>query len=260
MMKKILVTGATGGLGFATAEHLLALGHVVLLHGRSEQSLVTAAQALSQYREQLEIYAADLSDLAQVNNFIEKIKEKHTQLDAIINNAGVLKTNTPISSSGVDSRFVVNTITPYLITRKLLPLLDGGRVINLSSAAQSPVDIRGLLGALQYSDAMTAYAQSKLAITAWTLYMAEEINQTQFIPVNPGSLLATSMVKSGFGIEGKDIRKSVKLLADLAVSKDFEGESGRYFDNDIGTFVAPHPDAQNTIFQAELIKNLARFH
>ena len=91
-------------------------------------------------------------------------------------------------------------------------------------------------------------------------YMAEEIKQTQFIPVNPGSLLATSMVKSGFGIEGKVIQKSVKLLADLAVSKDYEGESGRYFDNDIGTFGAPHPDAQNTIFQAELIKNLARFH
>ena len=63
---------------------------------------------------------------------------------------------------------------------------------------------------------MEAYAQSKLAITAWSRYLANELtNGPSVISVNPGSLLATKMVKEGFGIEGKDLNIGADILVRL---------------------------------------------
>lgn len=90
----------------------------------------------------------------------------------LINNAGVFGTADPTTPDGLDIRFTVNTIAPHLLTKWLLPLIESsGRVINLSSAAQAPVDPDALLGRIKLSDGM-AYAQSKLAITMRSHHMA----------------------------------------------------------------------------------------
>ena len=64
-----------------------------------------------------------------------------------------------------------------------------------------------------------------------------------FFAVNPESLLATKMVKEGFGMSGKDIRIGADILVRAALSDEFAGASGQYFDNDKGRFAPPHPDA-----------------
>ena len=65
------------------------------------------------------------------------------------------------------------------------------------------------------------------------------------IAVNPGSLLASKMVKEGFGVEGKDINIGADILIRTALSDEFAGATGLYFDNDIGKLGPPHPDAVN---------------
>ena len=133
----------------------------------------------------------------------------------LINNAGIFKTPEPITQDGLDVRFAVNTIAPYLLTQKLLPLLGAsGRVINLSSAAQSPVDPEALAGRVRLSDDLTTYAQSKLALTMWSRSMALSLKDEGpvIIAVNPGSLLGTKMVKEGFGMAGNDIRIGADIL------------------------------------------------
>lgn len=246
MTKTILITGATDGIGLATTKMLLDQGHRVLMHGRNPQKLAKVVASLKEYEKNIEQYIADLSDLKEVIKLAKSVSEKHTALDVLINNAGILKTEQTRTPDGLDIRFAVNTLAPYLLTQKLLPLLgSNGRVINLSSAAQAPVDLAGLAGKKTYASAMAAYAQSKLAITMWSSAMAAQAgNQdTVFIAVNPGSLLASKMVTEVFGVAGSDINIGADILIRAALSEEFANMSGQYYDNDAKRFSDPHADA-----------------
>jgi NAD(P)-dependent dehydrogenase (short-subunit alcohol dehydrogenase family) len=186
--------------------------------------------------------------MTDVEALATAVTEKHSKLDVLINNAGIFKTSEPITKGGLDVRFVVNTIAPYLLTQRLLPLMaSSARVINLSSAAQAPVDLEALAGRVRLDDDFAAYAQSKLALTMWSCSMALSLKDKGplIIAVNPGSLLATKMVKEGFGTAGKDIGIGADILTRAALTDEFATASGQYFDNDSGRFASPHADALN---------------
>jgi NAD(P)-dependent dehydrogenase (short-subunit alcohol dehydrogenase family) len=245
MPKTILITGATDGIGLETAKMLVKKNHHILLHGRNPEKLQRVETELAALGT-VESYVADLSDMKATRSLAEAIAEKHQSLDVLINNAGVLRTPNPATNDGLDMRFAVNAIAPYLLTKELLPLLGhNGRVINLSSAAQASVDLGALAGRSGDMDEMDAYSQSKLAITMWSRSLAQSLgdNGAVIIAVNPGSLLGSKMVKEGFGIVGKDIGIGAEILARLALRDEFSDTSGQYFDNDKGEFADPHPDA-----------------
>ena len=249
MPKTILITGATDGIGLETAKTLVSSGHNVLLHGRSPAKLENVARALPAIADggQVDRYVADLSRMTDVEEFAKAVAEKHTRLDVLINNAGVFNTPHPVTQEGLDVRFAVNTVAPYLLTQRLLPLLEtSGRVINLSSAAQAPVNPEALGGRVRLSDGM-AYAQSKLAITMWSCHMALSLKDKgpAIIAVNPRSMLGSKMVKQAYGVAGGDLGIGAKILVRAALSDEFAAASGQYFDNDIGQFASPHPDARN---------------
>ncbi|MEM6690225.1 MAG: SDR family NAD(P)-dependent oxidoreductase [Planctomycetota bacterium] len=245
--KTILITGATDGIGFETARMLASLGHHVLLHGRSPEKLRSVHEALKCIFEtgSFETYIADLSELAEVDELAERVKDSHSGIDVLVNNAGVFVTLQPITDDGLDVRFVVNTIAPYRLSKKLLSSISlDGRIINLSSAAQSRVNMNALIGQVHLPDG-EAYAQSKLAITMWTTELAKELGSSgpTVIAVNPGSFLGSKMVKEAYGRNGKDLSIGARILVAAALSDDFASASGRYFDNDTGQFASPHPDA-----------------
>ncbi|MBQ0834700.1 SDR family NAD(P)-dependent oxidoreductase [Marinobacter sp.] len=250
MTKKILITGATDGIGLETAKRLHSQGHTLLLHGRSPEKLAAVERQLTDGDGAglIDTYVADLSRLAEVRKLAETISQAHDQLDVIINNAGVLKAPDTVTRDGLDVRFAVNTVAPYMLTQSLLPMLaPAARVVNLSSAAQSPVELDALRGKTRFMDDMAAYAQSKLALTMWTKAMANAYTSGDrvFVAVNPGSLLGSKMVKEGFGIAGKSLSIGADVLARAALSDEFANASGRYFDNDQGHFGSPHADALN---------------
>lgn len=259
--KTILITGSTDGIGFEAARKLVGLGHRVLLHGRNEQKLAKAAQALSEELGQgpMETYLADLSSMSEVEALAREVASKHDQLDVLINNAGVLKTREATTPDGLDVRFVVNTIAPYLLTRRLLPLLgSAGRVINLSSAAQAPVSLAALAGQIPRLGDNAAYAQSKLALTMWSGNLARSLEKggPVIVSVNPGSLLATKMVNEAYGVAGADIGIGANILVRAALDDEFAAATGRYFDNDSGDFALPHPYALNGQKSADLVRVL----
>jgi NAD(P)-dependent dehydrogenase (short-subunit alcohol dehydrogenase family) len=158
-------------------------------------------------------------------------------------------------------RFVVNTLAPYLLTQKLMPVLaPHARVINLSSAAQAPVSLQALTGHTQLADHFSAYAQSKLALTMWSRQLAQSRGEKGpvIIAVNPGSMLGSKMVRDGFGVAGGDIKIGADILTRLALADEFAHASGLYFDNDARRLSDPHPDALDQQKSAAVVRELDR--
>lgn len=254
MSKKILITGSTDGIGLLTAKTLSSSGHTVLLHGRNKIKLDKAQKEVG---GESDSYIADLSRMEDVHALAASVSKQHSQLDVIINNAGILKAGETQTADGYDVRFMVNTFAPYALTRALLPsLATDARVVNLSSAAQAPVNLDALYGRKRLED-MEAYAQSKLAITIWSREMAKELtNGPVVVAVNPGSLLASKMVKEGFGVDGNDLQIGADILCDAATGESFSNSSGKYFDNDRGAFSQPHAAALDASHSAEVMQGI----
>ncbi len=263
MAKTVLVTGSTDGIGLTLANTLIEQGHRVLLHGRSQNKLEAAKQQLLQSHEgaDIETYLADLSVLSEVRALAAAVRSRHSKLDALINNAGVYVVPEVKSADGLDIRFVVNTISPYLLTQLLFPLLGArGRVVNVASAAQAPID-RVELARVSSEGDSTVYAKSKLAIIMWTRHMASQRSGDDplVVAVNPASMLASKMVKQAYGVAGASLQKGADILSAAATSDDFSKASGLYFDNDSGNFSEPHiaaTDAQKNAAMAQQIDEL----
>ncbi|WP_370302854.1 SDR family NAD(P)-dependent oxidoreductase [Pseudooceanicola sp.] len=240
-MKTILITGATQGLGRATAQALAEQGHALILHGRDAQKLAETADDLRRFGTQVQTELADLSDLSDAAVMAARLIALQQPIDVLINNAGVFKT-AQTRAGRFDVRFAVNTLASALMATRLIP--RDGRIIHLSSAAQASVDPQALDGTRSLQD-MEAYAQSKLAITLWNQAFADSHPDGPVsLAVNPGSLLATRMVREGFGTSGNNLNIGVDILTQAALSQDFATASGRYYDNDAGRFAPRFPDAQ----------------
>lgn len=252
-MKKILITGATDGIGLEAARRLVAGGHHLLIHGRDPDKL-ERVQAELAGGGPVESYRADLSRPAEVEAFARDVLQVHPALDVLINNAGVFAVAQPGTPDGLDVRFAVNTVAPYILTRRLLGALGAnGRVVNVSSAAQSPVDLTALKGGGRLPD-MAAYAQSKLALGMWSFALTgEHPDGPMIVLVNPGSMLGTKMVREAFGQAGRSIAIGAEILERAALDDEFKQASGRYYDNDAGRFGDPHPDTRDPILAREIV-------
>ncbi|OLF38435.1 SDR family NAD(P)-dependent oxidoreductase [Psychrobacter sp. Cmf 22.2] len=110
-----------------------------------------------------------------------------------------------------------------------------------------------------------AYAQSKLALTMWSMALVEQVaaHNINVIAVNPGSLLNTRMANEAYGQHWSSADKGAGILVALAVANEFANETDQYFDNDIkgeygderGEFGKPHSDALNKAAIAQLIQH-----
>lgn len=262
-MKHILITGSTDGIGQLLAHKLAGEGHHVYLHGRNADKLTAVIDNIKAETGNAAVsgFVADFSDLAAVKQMAEQVRESVPKLDVLINNAGIFNVANPLNAEGLDVRFVVNYLAPYVLTNALLPTLqqaENARIINLSSAAQASVSLTALQGKESLT-ANAAYAQSKLALTMWSFDLAKQLAEDNInvIAVNPGSLLNTKMVAEAYGQHWSPADKGVNILYDLALSADYENATGKYFDNDKGdpkgTFANAHADAYNEQKIAELL-------
>lgn len=257
MTKTLLITGATDGIGLETAKTLVSQGHRLLIHGRNEKKLSDTVAQLSEINPEsnVQAYTADLSDMTQVQNLCSSISDEHVKLDVIVNNAGVFNVPNTDTQYGLDVRFVVNLLAPYVITKQLISLLPSdGRVVNLSSAAQATVNLDALAGRVGL-DSNQAYAQSKLALTMWSFHLAQSLQDKgpSIIAVNPASFLGSKMVKEAYGVEGKDLQVGADILVRASTSSEFANANGRYYDNDNGQFLPPHADALNATKNQRLV-------
>lgn len=259
MNKTILITGSTDGIGKLTALKLAKEGNTVYIHGRSKSKVDKVITEIkdSSANENVKGFVADFSDLKAVKQLAVQIKNEVAQLDILINNAGIYKTKDTFSKEGLDYRMVVNYIAPYVLTKAILPIIkkaESPRIINLSSAAQSTVR-KAVLNGEATVNSSESYAQSKLALTMWSVYLSKQEPNITVIAVNPGSLLNTKMANEAYGQHWSPAEKGVEILYSLAVNAMHTSHSGHYFDNDKGSYNNAHPDAYDRTKTEQLLSD-----
>lgn len=261
-MKTILLTGATDGIGLETAKMLVEAGHSLLLHGRSKERLEATKKILLELNPsaQLTLVMGDFSSMDSVNAMAEEILQSGVVLDAIINNAGVyvVEDKDVVTADGLDVRIAVNTVAPYVLTRKLLPLLSAkSRVVNVASAAQMPIHFPALYNQVSMN-ADEAYAHSKMALIAWTMELAEQ-EAPLFVSVNPKSFLGSKMVRVAYNREGFDLKLGADILYRATLSEEFDNANGAYYCNDNKVFANPHPFVSDVENRKKVMEFLGKY-
>ncbi len=238
---KVLITGATDGLGKALAQELTARGATVLLHGRSTERLATTERELALATHGVaRSYRADFASLSEVRRLAHDVGRDHPRIDVLVNNAGigpgVPQGPREVSADGHELRFAVNYLAPFLLTTLLLPCLlrsQRARIVNVASGAQQDIDFDDVMLKRSY-DGWIAYKQSKLAEILFTLELAQRLlNQGMtHLTVNvlhPASLMDTKLVQEYFGHAQRSVLDGVRAVLPLVLAAELEGVSGVYF-------------------------------
>jgi len=195
--RTVLVTGATSGIGKATAAGLAALGARVAITGRNRARTETAARET----RATDWFVADLSSQAEVRRLADEVLTLHPRVDVLVNNVGGYWNTRHVTVDGIEHTFALNHLAPFLLTNLLLDRLRHSapaRVVTVASNAErlGKIDFDDLQGARSYSGAR-AYNQSKLANVLFTQELARKlaVDEVAAHAVHPG------MVSTSFGAD-----------------------------------------------------------
>jgi NAD(P)-dependent dehydrogenase (short-subunit alcohol dehydrogenase family) len=242
-----LITGATSGIGLESARALASQGaHVVLVgrdKGRGEAALAEVRRTFPEAK--LELLQADLTSLASVRALAEDFQRRHSRLDVLLNNAGLIITERKVTVDGFEATLATNHLSHFLLTHLLLDMLKGSgaaRVVNVSSQAHrvGSLDFLDDLHAERGYSGMKVYGNSKLANILFTRSLAKRLAGTKVT----ANSLHPGVVRTGFGLNNQGFFSTlVKLTAPfmltaeggartsvyLASSPEVEGVTGKYF-------------------------------
>ncbi len=240
----ILITGATDGIGLETAKELALRGQTVVLHGRNEERVNRARDAVLHAAPSAVLHTvfSDLSDFESVARMARDLSARLPRLDALINNAGIYMLRRELSRSGAEMTIAVNHLSHFLLTNLLLPLLKKSpdpRVITVSSVAHMSgrIEFDNLNGERRF-DAYHAYANSKLANALFSFELARREPHICANCLHPG-VIDTKLLHAGFSMAGASVSEGARTSVYLATSPEVKGVTGKYFDH--CTPVAPSP-------------------
>jgi retinol dehydrogenase 12 len=198
--KICLVTGATNGIGKATALALAKMGATVVIVSRSPTKCAAVVNEIRRIsgNEAVEALVADLSVMAEVRKVADQFKAKYQKLHVLVNNAGGAFSKRQVTLEGFEKTFALNHLGFFLLTCLLLDTLKASapaRIINVSSDAHKTAH-------LDFDDLQTekgnfvfnAYGRSKLAVVVFSYELARRLAGTG-VTVN---VLHPGLVRTGF--------------------------------------------------------------
>ena len=182
--KVVLITGGTSGIGKAAARALAGMGATVVITGRNEER---GKRALQEIREEsgndgVELILADLTVQDEVRRLAEELRERHNQLEVLVNNAGLVLSERTETPDGIETQLAINHLAPFLLTNLLLDLLKESapsRIVTVSSDAHrwAKIDLDDLQSRKRYRG-MQVYGKTKLANIMFTYELAERLEGT----------------------------------------------------------------------------------
>ncbi|HYL40626.1 MAG TPA: SDR family NAD(P)-dependent oxidoreductase [Candidatus Binatus sp.] len=193
--RTVLVTGATGGLGRATARAMAGLGARVILVGRDPGRLAALRAELAGEADpaRFAVHVADMADLASVRALAGAISASESAIDLVVDNAGAIFPERAAAADGTEASMALMLLGPFRLVAGLIPLLErasDARVVAVSSGGMyaQPLDVDDLDGArLEYSGARF-YARAKRAqvgiVREWARRMRE--SSITFVAMHPG--------------------------------------------------------------------------
>jgi len=251
-----VVTGATSGVGRATALGLARLGATVVACGRDEARTRATVDALRREsgNPAVEHALADLTDQAQVRALAAEIAGRHPRLDVLINNAGGFFMRRRESVDGVEMTLALNHLAPFLLTNLLLDRLRAGapaRVINVSSDMHRNVtlDLDDLQMTAGYRG-IPAYSRAKLALVLFTYELARRLEGSGVTAnaLHPGFVatgiglpgpLAAAILKPLLRHVARSPEEGARTSLYLATSPQVEGMTGAYYADEQAVGSAP---------------------
>jgi NAD(P)-dependent dehydrogenase (short-subunit alcohol dehydrogenase family) len=183
--KTVLITGADGDIGRHTVQGIALKGaHIIMACLDAKQAEPVRDEIVRETgNTDIEIMQLDLASQADIRRFVEEFNTKHSNLDVLINNAGVFSLKRFETEDGLEKTIGVNYFGHYLLTNLLLPVIKKAgtaRIINVSSNSykQAKFDPDNLQTRGNYKTGMEAYSLSKLAIILYTQELAKQLQGT----------------------------------------------------------------------------------
>ena len=246
--KTVLITGATSGIGRATALGLARMGAHLAITGRDRGRTEDAAREIrAAGGGQADMLVAELSSQSEVRRLAEEVLQSLSRIDVLINNVGGYWDTRHVTVDGLERTFALNHLAPFLLTNLLLDKLKQSapaRVVTVSSNAHAAgrIDFGDLQGERSYSGAR-AYSQSKLANILFSYELARRLPATSVT----ANALHPGLVNTSFGAEDpagvqkllvpllrpfmKSPARGAATSIHLASAADLERVTGRYFAN-----------------------------
>jgi NAD(P)-dependent dehydrogenase (short-subunit alcohol dehydrogenase family) len=261
----VLLTGATDGIGRASALRLAPRVGTLLVHGPQNpaavEPLIAEVRELAADGGRVKYFQADYGELSAVREMAAAVERESERLDVLINNAG--RPGPPRREVTVDGNEVTlqtNFLAATVLSDSLLGLMEagaGGRIVNVTSATHYSASLE--LGDLnleshEYSG-VRAYAQSKLAIVAWTAWLADSLANTRVdaLSLHPG-VISTGLLHAMFGAGGAAPERAADNVVHAVEARG--DVNGAYFDE--LRPASPNPQARVPEVQARLMGEVAR--
>jgi NAD(P)-dependent dehydrogenase (short-subunit alcohol dehydrogenase family) len=241
--KRVVLTGATGGIGLAAARRLAELGAELTIVGRSASR---AQQAAASIARPVDVLLADLASQDSVRRLADEIAQRYPSVHVLVNNAGAIYASRRLTEHGLELTWAVNHLAPFLLTTLLLDRLRAtapARIITTSSAAhyRAQIPFDDLSGERNYAMmGYRRYGETKLANILFTRALARRlagsgVTANCFHPgfvgtgFNRNNGWFMGLIMAAGHLFARKPEQGADTLVWLADSPEVSGVSGAYF-------------------------------
>ena len=254
---KILITGANTGIGFATAEQLVKQGQHVILACRNPQKAQDAQNKLRSLNQgQVDLISLDLNSLELTRKAANEIADRYGSLDVLINNAGLFAKTKQLTADGFEQQFGVNYLGHFLLTQKLLPVLQKApkaRIVHLASIAHWAGSIKpNKFRAEGFYNPLFYYGQSKLANLLFSNALAEQMTNSTITnnALHPGGVASDiyrDLPKPVYEVMKLGLVPTsvpAKLITQMVTGDEWSNRNGEYVSAHMPDWKSPHAKNQ----------------
>jgi NAD(P)-dependent dehydrogenase (short-subunit alcohol dehydrogenase family) len=267
-MKTVIITGANGGMGQYLTAAMAEKGYSVVMGCRNKKKGIQVCEQIKQKTGcvSIEVMEIDLSSFDSIRQFVKEVQSKHSQIDVLLNNAGVLFRRPQMTKENVEFTIGVNYLGHYFLTEQLFSLMSKGtRIVNTVSLLFRYGKIEPHFFSMKPSgyNRFTYYADSKLALYYATLEWAEKWKEHGITVncVDPG-IVDTNIIRLGNKVIDKlcDLflrplirtpQQGADTIIYLATDDEVNHVTGQLFKN---RKVKHVPSSLNSPCQRELLK------